>query len=264
MIQGYNIKEALNRGRDMLDKRKNYYIQRFGVKFKQLRAQKGISRRELSEKTGYIATYIAKIEDGTINNPSDEVKEKLCEGLGVTKKEKEYLMKNACLQYYTESDEVNLKISVPEYLDFGGEISRNMLLDYMNGISDKGMFALMYCAQTIYNAENPEEVEKELKKFNEAQDEYSKKWRRAVNKKTHDKINDEFENALNEYILNKIEKGTDSITLREATENVSVKKSPSYVTKVVNRMCEDGLLKRIGNGKYTRYMIEKEKFKKIN
>ena len=244
----------------MLDKKKNYYIQRFGIKFKQLRAQKGISRRELSEKTGYIASYIAKIEDGTINNPSDEAKEKLCKGLEVTEKEKEYLMENAYLQYYTEDGKINLKISVPKNLDLGGEVSRDMLLDYMNDISDKGMFALMYCAQTIYNAENPDEVEKGLKSFNETQDEYSKKWRRAVNKKTHDKMSDEYEKALNEYILEKIKDGKDSIILKEAVENTSVKKSPSYVNKVVNRMCEDGLLKRVGGGKNIKYIIEKEKF----
>lgn len=247
----------------MLDKKKNYYIQRFGVKFKQLRAQKGISRRELSEKTGYIATYIAKIEDGIINNPSEEAKERLCDGLEVTQKEKAYLMEDAYLQYYTEDNKVNLKICVPKNFDLGGEVSRDMLLDYINNVSDSGVFALMYCAQTIYNAENPDEVEKGLKKYNEAQDEYSKKWRRAVNKKTHDKMNDEYESALNEYILSKIRNDDYWITLREAVEKPKVKKSVSYVTKIVNKMCESGSLVRIGKGKNTKYQIKKENFKKI-
>lgn len=242
----------------MLDKKKNYYIQRFGVKFKQLRAQKGISRRELSERTGYIATYIAKIEDGTINNPSEEAKERLCKGLGVSEKEKEYLMKDAYLQYYTEGNNMNLKVSVPKNFNLGEEVSRSMLLEYMNGISDEGLFTLMYCAQTIYNAENPSEVEEGLKNFNKTQDEYSKKWRRAVNKKTRDKMNGEYEKALNEYILSKIENGDYSITLKEACENPTEKRSSSYVTKIIGKMCEKGLLTRTGSGKNTKYIISKE------
>ena len=244
-----------------MGKSKNYYIQRFGIKFKQLRAQKGISRRELAERTGFVSTYIAKIEDGIINKPSQEAKDRLCDGLSVTKEERTYLNDDAVLYFYTEDKKAHLEATVPESFNLGGNVSKQILQDYVNQISDENMYVLMYCAQTIYNAENPEAVKEGLQNFTKSQEEYSKKWRKDVNLKARSKADEEYEQKISEYILNnKIKKDNLIITVSEIVENPDTHKTVNYVTKIFKNMCEKNKLLKEKDGKKMIYRINKDKF----
>lgn len=243
-----------------MKKNKNYYIQRFGIKFKKLRGEKGVSRRELAEKTGFVITYIAKIEDGIINKPSQEAKDRLCDGLGVSEKERAYLNDDAILYFYTEDDKTHLEIAIPESFNLGGEVSKQMLLDYINQISDKNMYALMYCAQTIYNAENPDAVKQGLESFIKSQEEYSKKWRKEVNLKARNKADEEYEQVLDQYIANKIENNDFILTVKEVVDNPQIHKTANYVTKIFKNMCEKNKLTKEKSGKKMVYKVNASKF----
>lgn len=53
-------------------------------KIKKIRNDRGLSVRELSEKTGISYSYLNELENGNKNNPTKETMDKLAEALATT------------------------------------------------------------------------------------------------------------------------------------------------------------------------------------
>ena len=52
------------------------------IKLKKIRKNKNLTIKELSEKSGVSMGYICHLENGTRNNPSRDIMEKISEALG--------------------------------------------------------------------------------------------------------------------------------------------------------------------------------------
>ena len=239
----------------MIDKNKNLYVQRFGIKLKYLRTKRGLSRRELTERIGCSKSFIAKVEDGIIMDPTPEYKEKFYKALDLSKNEIAYLENNPQMYFYEENNEAKLEISIPKSMNNGGTVSRELLEEYLRELSNENMYVLMYCAQALYNYENPRKVEEDLQDYYKSIGEYDSSWRKDVNAHRSKKIHIEYDKALTKYIKNKLKNGENTLTIKEIISNVKPSFKGSFTTAKVKKLCEEQKLRKIKSGKNVFYEI---------
>ena len=240
-----------------MSKKKNLYAQNFGVKLKLLRTQKEMSRDALTKKVGCTSSFVAKVEDGNILDPSLEYKKKFYKALNLNKEEIDFLENNPRLYFYEENNEAILNVSVPTRMNLGGKVSRKLLDEYINGISDDNLYVLLYCAQTIYNFENPDEVKEELKNYNKSLSDYDNKWRVKAAKERSEKLHNDYNKALKLYLKNKIKNGENTITAKEIMENIKPPLKASSTNTKIRKLCEEGRLIKTQEGKRVFYKINK-------
>ena len=242
-----------------MSKKKNLYAQSFGVKLKFLRARKNITREELTKKVGCTPSFIAKVEDGNILDPSLEYKKKIYKALKLNKEEIEFFEENPKLYFYKENNEAKLEVSVPIRMNMGGNVSKKLLNEYINEISDENMYALLYSAQTIYNFENPEKVKQELKNYSKTINEYDNNWRVKSIKNRNEKLHKEYDQALNKYLKQKLKNKEDTVTKEELLENIKPALKSTATNNKIKKLCEEGKLTKMQEGKKVFYKINKFK-----
>ena len=243
-----------------MKKIKNLYVKRFGIKLKILRTQKGMTRKEFTEKTGFSKSLVAKIEDGEIISPSKETKETIYKALELTDEEIEYLDDDPKMFYYEEDDDMRIDLTIPKKMKESGSKSKNIIEYYSDRISPKNLYMLAFCAEAIYNYEHPENAKEGLKQYNEFMSEYSLKWRQDVNKKRTDEIHKQYDDALSQYLEEKVARNDLIVTTDELIENIKPQFKKTITTKKINNLCELGILKISKEGKKRVYILNKEKF----
>ena len=234
---------------------KNLYGARFGIKLKLIRAKHGLSRRELTEKSGLGKSYISRVEDGVILSPSPEAKQKIYEALGLDKATINFMENGAEMYFYEEDGKQNLEVSVPKSMNYGPRASKVMIEKYMELISDENLYMLEYCAEAIYNAENPKKVEEDLSDiFNEIS-KYDSNWRRENKTSISKKLHQEYGKAVLEYLEEKKKNNDFILTDQELMDNIVPKLKKTMTNKKLKQLVENGVLLKERNGKKVIYKI---------
>ena len=250
---GYN--EVRRKRYCMQKQSKNLYGARFGIKLKLIRAKHGLSRRELTEKSGLGKSYISRVEDGVILSPSQEAKQKIYEALNLDKATINFMENGAEMYFYEEDGKQNLEVSVPKSMNYGSRASKVMIEKYIDLISEENLYMLEYCAEAIYNAENPGKVEEELSDiFNEIS-KYDSGWRRE-NKTSHSKrLHQEYDEAVRKYIEEKIKNNDLILTSEELMKTIIPRVKRTLTNQKLKQLVEDGILTKEREGKKVIYKI---------
>lgn len=238
-----------------MKKIKNLYVKRFGLKLKMLRTQKGMTRKEFTEKTGFSKSLIAKIEDGEIFSPSKETKETIYKALELTDDEIEFLDNDPKMFYYEEGDDMRIDLTIPKKMKESGSKSKGIIDYYYYRISSDNLYMLAFCAEAIYNYEHPEEAKEDLREYSEFMSDYSLKWRQNANKKRADELHKQYDDALNEYLKEKVARNDLTVTSEELIENIKPQFKKTITTKKLNNLCELGILEKSSEGKKRVYLI---------
>lgn len=245
-----------------MKKNENLYVKRFGVKLKMLRTQKGMTRKEFTDKAGFSQSFVAKIEDGEIITPSKETKEAIYKALELTDKEIEFLDDDPKMFYYEEGDNMRIDLTIPKKMKESGSKSKSILDYYLNRISSDNLYMLAFCAEAIYNYEHPEIAKNDLKEYYDFMSDYSLKWRQDANKKRTSEIHKQYDDALNQYLKEKVARNDLIITNEELVENIKPQFKKSITAKKLNNLCDLGILEKGKDGKKRIYIINKEKIEK--
>lgn len=242
-------------GNNMQKQNKNLYGARFGIKLKLIRAKKGLSRKALAEKAGLGKSYLARVEDGVILSPSKETKQKIYEALDLDKATIAFIENGAEMYFYEENGEQHLEVSVPKSMNCGSKVSKYMIEKYMELISEDNLYMLEYCAEAIYNAENPEKVEEDLSDIFSEINKYDSNWRRSNKTERSRKLHEDYDKAVMEYIKSKKASNDLTLTQEELMNNIEPKIKRTLTCKKMKQLVEDGILEKQREGKRIIYKI---------